>query len=517
MFNLSVFALGLIFVLTVQAEDQNLSNENFYRRCMVHLTGRPVPLKDSRLGLIRQGQLSGIQACYELLELGTLGSNGQLSDSKNPLARAVLKTFFSLHRTWFPTNTLEQIQDYTEEVNRGSNDVYDPGEPALTLTRNLLAGLKYKEVLTSEKGVHAIREENEKIKSRYGFNTSVPSRRVFGNSLEMDSNLVVFHSIGMDYNGNGDARPDSDFIIMPKITPGDLIGIRETTESFIIPNLTLTPLGIDRPGNKEPGLNYQYDFFKTYGAGVLGQPVFFMMNYGHGRGLLANGSTKLPRRWMKVGLETFLCSTLPSLRESDVTQYLKPTSPTPFRQGTSCLQCHSTLDQMAYTGRNLVTGATDFAPISSGRFRLARTPIVLTSYKIQSPSVSGWPDSAVKDFHLQQPSGKIYMRTLSGQLINQDVNSLQDIGKIWSEMDDFYTCAAKRYFEYFTGIQVPLYDRTDPKNEDLNKKLSPASILNRSYVENLGHRLKTHQSLKELIKEILASDYYKSKTFQVSP
>lgn len=514
-----LFLLAAVFS-KAQAGDSNLilSELDFYRRCTIHLTSSPIPLKDPRQKLVQSGELTGLQACLMILDSASLAGDGKLAVPNNKQARAVLKTFFSFHRTWFAANTLEQIQDYSEEVNRGSNDVYDAGEPALMLTRNLLADLPYRQILTAERGVRAIREENQRIKSRLGFTVSMPSRRIHGNYAAMDSNLIVFEDLTRLWTNQGSDYTSNNFLNLPMISVGDLIGIRETSESVVVPNLHLNPLGedINRKGNLAPGLNYSYDFFKTYGSGILGLPTFVLMNYGHIRGLAANGTTKLPRRWIQAGLESLMCSPLPSLRESDVIQNLRPNSPTPFRQTTSCLQCHSTLDQLAYTGRNFTTGSTNYFLIGKGPNAHAKYPIALTSYQGNQTSVADWPDSPVDNFHLQQPQGRILMRTLNGELLDRPVGSLKDVGPIWAATDDFYTCAAKRYFEYFTGIQVPLYDRTDPKNEELNRRLSPASIKHRSYVENLGHILKERQSLKDLIREILSSEYYRSKSFQGS-
>lgn len=493
-----------------------LSESQLYRRCHFHLTGRPIPLRDSRLASIEAEQMTALQACEEVLELGSLGADGRLKDTSNPMARAVLKTFLSFHKSWFSANTLEQIQDYSEELNRGSNDVYDAAEPALSLTRNLLANLSYREVLTATKGIRAIREEDDKIKRQFGFTVTMPSRRTFGNNTFMDTNLVVFESSARTYTSVGANRPAEDFMVMPLISVGNLVGIRETTESFTIPNMHLKPLSeIGRRGNVEPNLNFTYEFFKTYESGILGQTSFFLMNYGHGRGVQANGTTKLPRRWIQSGLESFLCSPLPSLRESDIASFVKPDSETPFRKASSCVRCHATLDQLASTGRNLITGSTSYFAIQTEPNASAKYPITLTSYNVRFPASGNWSDAPQENYHLQEPKGRVFMRSLNGQLIDRPVNGIKEVGKIWTEMDDFYTCAAKRYFEYFTGIQVPLYDRTDPNNELLNQNLSSEAIQLRSFVEGLGQKLMTEQSLKKMILEILSSEIYRSKNFQV--
>lgn len=512
--------LLLSFPSVAAGSQRSLTEEGLYRRCLIHLTGLPVPLKDPRGELVKKGELSAVQACTQVLELGALGLDGRLQKPNDKQGRAVLKTMFSFHRSWFQANTIEQIHGYSEETGFRSSDLYDPGEPALTLTRTLLSDNSYRDVLTSETGVRALREENLAVRARLGYTDSSPSRRIFGNDQVRGPNFVTFQpsNFPMDASETLEKhRGPADLSSMPMIEVGELIGIRVTKESFQVPNVHLEPYGnIARRGNLEPGLNYQYDFFKPLAPGILGQPVFFMMNYGHGRGLKSNGASKLPRRWIQAGLESFLCSALPSLREADVVQHLKVNSLTAFRQATSCLRCHSTLDQMATTGRNFVTGGSTWQAITSTQpsaYTNASRPLIVTSYQQTQVAGTYWSDSAVPNFHLQKPTGKIFMRTLRGELIDHNVNDVRELSVFLSGMDDFYTCAAKRYFEYFTGIHIPLYDRTDPGNENLNKALTADAIKLRATVENLGASLKKHQSLKELIKEIIGSEVYRTRSF----
>ncbi|MNY61000.1 hypothetical protein D3C86_1976230 [compost metagenome] len=65
-----------------------------------------------------------------------------------------------------------------------------------------------------------------------------------------------------------------------------------------------------------------------------------------------------------------------------------------------------------------------------------------------------------------------------------------------------------------TGIQVPLYDRTDPRNATLNTTLTPEAIEDRRYVEDLASSLRSSGSVVQMVEDILSSDYYSKENFR---
>jgi hypothetical protein len=83
-----------------------------------------------------------------------------------------------------------------------------------------------------------------------------------------------------------------------------------------------------------------------------------------------------------------------------------------------------------------------------------------------------------------------------------------------AQTDDFYACAAKRYFQYFTGIQVSLYDRTNPANATFNEKLSSEAKADREFVESLGTELRKTQSIRSVVKKIMGSPYYRETNYR---
>ena len=515
----SLLLMGIIVAVISPkfAQAQTLSAAAFYNRCYSQLTGHPVPLNHAVMAQVRSGKLNALVACNNLIEKAVLNpSSGMLSPIDDKESFWILNNFYSFHRSWFPGNTVEQIQNYNDETGLGTRDIYDTTEPGLAITRSVFTtGAKYSDVLTLNTGVHGIRQDNNFIRNLIGWTVSAPGRSVFGNNTAFDGNLFNFRATSGGFDGSPDTT-NSLFMVLPKIETGELVGVRTTTESSVIPNVNMSPLGDSTAGNSVPGLNFSFNIFQTLGGGVLGSPSYVLLNFGHELGLPMNGQLKVPRRWAKTTMETFMCSTLPALRESDVAQYFVGKSSSPFRNSTSCLQCHSTLDQMAYTARNVILNSTDFFVINSSDTHPGpKLGFVMSTFKAELASVDGWASEVVPNFHRQAPHGKIYFRTFShGELINKAVGNISELGSALTQIDDFYQCAAKKYFEFFTGIQVPLYDRGDPTYTEINKALSAESIADRKFIEGLALNLRQSQSIKNLIKEIIASDYYRSSTFR---
>jgi hypothetical protein len=509
-----IFLIPILWFLPQSARAQSLSEPAFFNRCYSHLTGHPVPLKSPTMSAIRAGRIKALTACEILLDSVQLGEAGFLTDKSSLDARRVLNNFYNFHRTWFAVNTVEQIQEYNEEMSRGTMDIYDTTEPGLALTRAAFAREgKYSEVLNLKTGVHALREEYQAVRRAIGWSVSYPMRLRFGNNAGFDENLFNFRALSGSFDGNSDTTT-SVFKNIPKIEVGELVGIRPKAESITIPNLSLQPLGGDKRGNEQPGLNFEFDLYRTFGGGVLGTPIYFMLNYGHGRGLEANGTTKVPRRWAQTNLNSFLCAELPALREADIRKYVLTNSGTPFRNSASCVMCHATLDSMAYSARNLIVGNSDYFVISAGSKTHAKTALHVTSYRPEIPSVEGWPSEPVVNFHRQIPTGRLFFRSMTGELIDKPLNGIDSLGQAMSQTKDFYYCAAKRYFDYFTGINVSMFDRTNPANAEMNQKLSKESEEHRKFIEDLGDELQKNQSVKTMIKSIMASKYYRMVNFR---
>lgn len=514
---LKAFALlfSCLMVYSASLHSQMLSEVALFKRCYGQLTGRPVPLGHALMQDVKIRKINALEACYSILDKTELNpSSGLLTAGDDIEAQWTLNNLNSFHRSWFSGNAVEQIQGYNDELGVGTRNIYDMNEPGLALTRAFFVkDGRYSDVLTLSSGVHGIRMDNGFVRRLIGWTVSFPGRSNYGNHLERDRNLFNFSALSGGFDGNSDTT-NSLFADLPKIETGELKGIRLTTENMIIPNLSLHPLAVTKRGNEQPGLNFSFNLFQTQGGGILGSPSYVLSNFGHPLGLEMNGQTKLPRRWARSAMETFMCATLPALRESDVRQFLKVGSTARFRNSTSCLQCHANLDQMAYTARNTVLSGTDFSSLSAGSKGYSHVGYVAATYRAELPSVDGWPSEPVENFHRQTPSGKLYFRSFSGELKDIPVIGISGLGAAMATTDDFYQCASKRYFEFLTGITVALYDRKDPRYSELNKQLTSEAIADRSFVESLAVDLRKNQSPKQILKKIIASKYYRSANFR---
>lgn len=130
-----------------------------------------------------------------------------------------------------------------------------------------------------------------------------------------------------------------------------------------------------------------------------------------------------------------------------------------------------------------------------------------------------WPSQATHNFWLMRPAGVFYFRDLKGNLVNKPIgnpvsstltvnNALDALGAEIAQLDDFYICLAKRYYQYFMGVDITL---TDPKSPDEPRSLSLRDQEHLAKVTSLGLELKQSQNVMSLIETIVKSvDYRKS-------
>lgn len=464
-----------------------LSEAAFYNRCFSQLTNRPVPLKDTTLIQIKEGKIRSLDACLDLLKQAELNSNGVISakESEAKFSKNILNTFYNLHRTWFPTSTVDQILGYRNEFDSKTQDTVEFSSPALALTYSLFNKSPVRNIFSGNEDHYALRGVQDI--------SAMPMSEVSGIS----------------------PPPAKD---MQRLTPspalffGDLFGIKKLSLAFNLDNYSVGALTIDvATDNSKFDLSLPVNQFKHFGGGILGQQSFFLLNSGHPKGTIFDGAAKLPRKWAKTAVESLLCLSLPTLREDDVLNLVNTASKVSFRNHSSCMTCHATMDPFAATARNLIVAETE--PDLNGAIDKS---IFVSSFNVTLPSTEIFASAAVPNYNKQQPTGRLFYRSFhSGELINQDVQNIEDMGKKLAETEEFYQCLSKRYFQYFTGINVSLYDTRDKKNQDLNLALTERDKQDRKFIEFLGAELRTSQSLSRIIELILRSDYYMSPTFKM--
>lgn len=537
-------SFAVLMLLSVQVEARNLTNLELYSRCYAHLTGQPLPVSHPLKASLENESVQAVTACRSLLSEGLLNpANDQISGSLE--SKLVFRQLYHVHRSWFKALTFQQME--TGQAVVGDMDMNDANEPALALNYILFsqaAKIKnYSQLLTDNVGYLSIRSldatENQRFSAGLPY-PNLPSR--------VDKTLTIAGSIpdpnmraseksepqlSIKTTSNYRASPNdgsgSQVLTFTPVTVGELNGVTVDTRSTLIPNyapmIRFRELGnfgsgvLNEAATTTAGMLVNFNLFEHRGGGVLGQVSFMKINWGHEPGRLMDGAQKLPRRWIQKAMESMLCKEFPVVRETDATPYVVnpgTAGTSPFRKSASCAQCHATLDQMAQLARNNVMSVTDWPSMkgwldaNSKRVKIAH---LLGRFTPSIPSNYEWASEAIVDFHKTMPKGKAYFRTFSGQLVNQPLNTLSELGTLLSSTDDFYQCAAKRYLEYFTGLHVRLYDRGDSRYAKTQALLSPREIELRKYVENVGAQLKQHQSLRQLIEEILSSKYYKDSDY----
>ncbi|WP_413557715.1 hypothetical protein [Bdellovibrio sp. HCB209] len=461
-------SLVLLAVSCYSLSARALSDKAVYARCYAQLTGLPVPTNSTVMANIKAGKVRAVDACIALLQKGTLASSGALAVNDTESVR-VLNNLYQFHRTWFPMAKQEQISGFQNEFDRNTHSFVELSSPALTITRALFTTMKYSDVLR-------------------GSNSYVPMRGTAGNiALAMTdaAGTVADRDVPATFLGTG-----------------MISGIHASPGSIILSNYSVPTEGLATALGAQTSIN----LYRALGGGILGQQSYFLLNVGHSKGQIFDGALKLPRKWAKTTLEDLMCFALPALREIDIQSYINAGAGVTFRRAGSCITCHATMDQFATTGRNWVVAET-----ANGN---QMKSIMVGNFNVTTAAANTWSANTVANFHKQNPLGKLMIRSYStGALINRDVANVEEMGARLGELDEFYQCAAKKYFQYFTGINVSLYDRTDPANAPLNKSLSQRDIDDRRFIENLGRDLKSSQSLSKMVEAILRSDYYNKASF----
>lgn len=495
MVNLRALLLACLIVTSapVSGEAQTaLSNGALYQRCYSQLTGQSA-LAGPHWQQARSGSMNAVDACITYLNETSL--NTGLLSPDTPTARAVFNQLYQLHRSWFKkANMLDA--DLNRDFHYGTLDVYDANEPALHVTRALFGGNHVREVVGRPISLEGLRTPIVDIPAG--------QRRI---SRIVDSRPSV------DGNIFRRSVPPDLFVMVdfaaPLVQIGRLTGIRDWSLTTPLPSIVVNPgvNGMGQAGPADPPAGF--DLHKNYGGGVLGSMPYIMLNLGHPYQYVANGVEKLPRRWSQSVFRDFMCREIPLLREEDVTSYLTQNSTAQFRKSTSCLRCHAGIDQMALTARNLKVVALADRVLSVAGEKIFAT---VASHAVnQGASQPIWPSMPVAGFQNQTPQGELYFRSYSGQLIQTQVNGIQELGNAIADTNDYYVCFAKRYFEYFTGINVQLMDPAlrSPSSATADPRIEEY----RNYVVDLGLQLRANGNLKEMITRILRSTYYKDVNF----
>ena len=453
-----ILCMGLmcLLVATAHAGDQ-LGNEAVYQRCYRQITSQ-VPPKDSRLSAVISGTKDPISACLEVLDLAKISGSPVIKlQNTGAQALAVLSTLHYLHTSWFENRDYPQVGGF----NVGSDyALYDISTPAAYYTRAL-------------------------------FDPSNPVRGV----LESSENLRVYRRNNDPASTYDEKGQKTDFVFGSATWLaglGDILGFQITGPVPLVWNSTI---------ERQPASGV-FNFGETYGAGFLGTQPYMMMNVREENGFRSDGTFKMPRRWGRALFHDALCRELPVIRKTDAFSYVDLSAKAGFRHTTSCAACHASVDPASAVIRGF-----EYARLNNGlKPRAANHVRLLTPTKGNAPHS---PLASNPDYAETNPNGLLYFRNYKGQLINESVSNLPELGQRIAAQDDFYICTAKRYYKYFTGIDVPTGDIEDPAHPPV----SDADLAHRDLVIQLGLNLRSHQNPRRLIEEILRLSHYKDFSF----
>lgn len=439
--------------ISLEAKAETLSNLALFYRCYGQITQLRASATDPLTVAVKNGTKDPIAACLEVLDRAKFvaNSNTTIASSSDPIAQGVLRTFQGLHFSWFSAKQYVFLVNTAPANLEATFDAFDQSAPALYFTKALFdPTAQYKDVVTSSANLRAVRTTMNPTVGAY--------------SGEKISSFPA---------GSNTPLPGK----------GDLLGVEATG---------LLPAG---------GFNYGL----TAGGGFMGTIPYIELNIAGGIPFDMDGAVQTPRRWGRGVFHDVLCRDLPVARESDVTNLVVPQSPTPFRQSAACTKCHASIDRMSGVVRNF--RYTFMGPEEAGQI-----PIGVKFATPSKSAESGWSSSPDGSYASRPPNGVLFFRNYNGTLIDRPVSSISDLGAALADQDDFYICAAKRYYQYFTGISAEIGDISDP---DFTKTLSAGDLAHRQTVIELGKKLRTHQKLRQLIEDILKLPSYKASDFGV--
>lgn len=469
----SCFLAFYLLFFSHLSEAQNLSAVSLLQRCYSQLTSQQILSTDPLFIQVSNGTISAADACGQVLDSAKLnGSSGSmtLSNPSDTRAQSVLATFHRLHYSWFYSKDFPVISWPGHATDM--KDLYDSSSPALYYTRALFGnGISASDPVTSTDFLQAVRST-------------------------MDPSV-----------GPESTHTKSDFIFQTPFNfaaTGILSGVKAATSTLV--NFPANPT--DSPYRPAGSI----DLYSNLGAGFLGTQSYLSLNL---EGISSystyktDGAVLMHRRWGKAVYHDTLCRDLPVVRESDATSFVDTTSTAAFRNSSACVKCHASHDRISGVIRGLYVlyiGKGDPTALGvsnrGGNFALFHT--------VTKPVEAAWPTTPDADYYQRPASGRFFFRNYNGDLIDQPLSGLTDLGSQISQTDDYYICLARRYYNYFLGIDVNTGDLGDPAS---GVTLGTNAQIHRDKVIALGKALRTSQNLNQMIKDILKLPNYQRVDF----
>ena len=432
-----------------------------FNKCYALFVGERVKTSDPLWKAVETGVKSGTTACMEVFDRAKLDpKTGKIlvtNGVPDEIGSKILNTFVRFHQSQL------KVPDFTTSItgflDRSTHDIFDLNETAYHYLYSVFApGQKYSDLVTRNYSIRAIRYSN--IKNRTRSILDKPLDTFQQGVLDDDYELTSFN---------------------PILAPtGKLMGFEKDTVRNEINNhpylelMEFNDLNINR----------------HIGGGAMGTQPYLIANIGQLN--YNNGGLGLFRRWGKHVMEELLCRDLPALRSNDVISEVNVNSKIPFRTGISCMTCHSSMDPLSAVLRNGAIGYS-FEGVHYNRIKF---------FGLRTPSDPYTPLPILENnpyFYVSIPSTRLFYRSYDGSLVKEEAVGIEELGKKMAQTNDLYVCAAKRYYQFLTGITVNLLDSGNINTPEFTN----GEKFQRDRVIQMGLDLKKHQSGRELIKNII--------------
>lgn len=395
-----------------------------------------------------------------------------------------------------------------------------------------------------------------------------------GCSADSDQGKKIIQDLQAEFKANGNVDTYWGPLIQKYYVPiahwdgvqyldyGDILGVKPQD-----------PLVIPRTSNyrtiraSQRNFDGKVDISKNMGGGIIGSQAFLMLNTDK---RTLNGTNAVSRNWSRLVLGEILCRDIPAIRQYDARPYVDTSANQTFRYSEGCTQCHASIDRMAGAVRNVYLDSTnDFNGNSAGinpptsvfesdklfastaqrdtakaacfadakckaghddALKSCQTKCgsdktcqsacnanafryYIDPEKFPMESESKWATQDDPFYNVRKPVGYVYYRSFDGSLIDRRTESLQEMGEFLAQQDDFYVCTAKKYFNFFTGINVSLRDLGDPLQP---ATLNDRDLYYRNLVIKLGLELKSHQRVDKLIESIISIPEYRQRNYGIA-
>ncbi|MCB0378349.1 MAG: hypothetical protein KDD33_07640 [Bdellovibrionales bacterium] len=482
-----LFSLLLLVLSAGVSWAKDMAPEEVYARCHARLSGFPVDIDSKAYSDVKAGKLDPVTACQQMLTRANFVKTDDqflLKNEKDSIAVGIVRNLHAFHLSWFPN--LAASHNVSVELGFTYRDFT---EPALYITDALFTRRHYRTVFTRGDSLTGVRK-------------SAASNGYFMYSNRNYADLKTFSGpLTTDFKDTSDAN--IQLINFPRVKNGNLVGV-EPVRNMVLKLPSFVGRASITEAQWRTSLEdvQSFNLKSNFGGGILGSPAYYHINKEFTG--LADGGTKVYRRMANSAFYDLMCLSLPNLKESDLGSYLNTykSSGLAFRTDKSCAACHATLDPFAHAARNIQTVRTStngFRTNLRDRISGAFEMEVALKYKVRTNEQSVADVDNI--YHRRRADGRLFYRNYDGKLVNKAVNGVAQLGTAISQQDDIYMCAAQRYYQFLTGIEVAV---SSPSSSEFYKT-------HRDEIVKIGKSFKTHGSLQKLIVDILNTDAFQTR------